>query len=104
MSKYMQSSRDSPWNSNVFPSYVSQNNFNYILYPKRNFRDGSTILTTIPNDYLFFLIFLRACKIFFSLCIKAEQELDHTNSCHSPYIVHSVNKYLIYLLFSLIFN
>lgn len=76
MSKYMQSSRDSPWNSNMFPSYVSQNNFNYILYPKRNFRDGSTILTTIPNDYLFFLIFLRACKIFFSLCIKAEQELD----------------------------
>lgn len=70
MSLYLQSSRDNPWNTNTFPSYVSQNNYNDIIYPKGNFRDGSTILTTINNDYLFFLVCLIEWKIFFSFCIK----------------------------------
>lgn len=60
----------------MFLSDVSQNNYDDIVYPKGNFRDGSTILTTIPNDYLLFLIFLLVHKIFCSFCIKAEQELD----------------------------
>lgn len=50
MSSDICSSKDYPWNDNLFPSYVSQTNYNDTLYPKGDFRDGSTMLTT----YLYF--------------------------------------------------